>query len=135
MTEKNTVTNAHSHMNDKTERSLKREAGMVSAETALGALALAIVFILMLSVIGASALYLHAQDLSRSAARAVSLGHSYEEVSASVRKSDSRASVKFEGDGESVRVTVTLEPPSPVKKLGFDISATTVAPLEPGGAP
>lgn len=117
------------------ERKSQRESGMVSAETALGALALAIVFILMLSVIGASALYLHAQDLSRSAARSVSLGHSIEEVRQSVSEADSRATMQVTRETDSVAVTISLEPPAPVKALGISISARTVAPLEERSAP
>lgn len=127
MTEKNTV--------QMTKKKTEGELGMVSAETALGTLALALVFILMLSVIGASALYIHAQNLSRSAARSLSLGHSPEEVNQSVTKEDSRATMQVATGADSVAVTITLEPPAPVKRLGIDISATTVAPLEPGAAP
>lgn len=127
MTENNTV--------QMTKKGTEGELGMVSAETALGTLALALVFILMLCVVGASALYIHAQDLSRSAARSLSLGHSPEEVSQAVSEADSRATMKVATEADSVAVTISLDPPAPVKKLGIDISATTVAPLEPGTAP
>lgn len=113
----------------------KRESGMVSVETALGTLALALVFTIMLSVIGASAMYLHAQDLSRSAARSLSLGNSPQEVHTSVTEADSRASLTIKESSESVVATVTLEPPAPIKALGVSISATAVAPKEPGAAP
>lgn len=127
MTENNTV--------QMTKKKTEGELGMVSAETALGTLALALVFILMLSIIGASSLYIHAQDLSRSAARSLSLGHSPEEVSQAVSEADSRAIMQVATGADSVAVTISLEPPAPVKRLGIDISATTVAPLEPGAAP
>ncbi|MBR6459855.1 MAG: hypothetical protein IKS49_06865 [Actinomycetaceae bacterium] len=127
MTEKNTV--------QMTKKETEGELGMVSAETALGALALALVFILMLSVIGASVLYIHAQDLSRSAARSLSLGHSPEEVSQAVSKADSRATMQVTTEADYIAVTVSLDPPAPVKNLGLAISATTVAPFEPGAAP
>ena len=134
MTEKNTVQmkkNAWVTVNAEREK----ESGMVSAETALGALALALVFTLMLSVIGASVLYIHAQDLSRSAARSLSIGHSVEEVRKSVSDADSRATMQVKTGQDSLAVTVKLEPPAPVKTLGISISATTVAPIEPGAAP
>ncbi|MBR5950139.1 MAG: hypothetical protein IKZ87_01760 [Actinomycetaceae bacterium] len=113
----------------------EKESGMVSAETALATLALALVFTLMLSVIGASALYLHAQDMSRAAARSLTLGHSYEQVRASVYESDSRAQLSVHQDGKSLAVTVEVVPPRPIQALGVSITATTVAPLEPGTSP
>lgn len=134
MIEKNTVQmkkNTHAKVN----AGIEKESGMVSAETALSALALALVFILMLSVIGASVLYIHAQDLSRSAARSLSLGHSVEEVRQSVSDADSRATMQLKTGSDSLAVTVRLEPPAPVKTLGIAISATTIAPMEPGAAP
>ena len=112
-----------------------RESGMVSVETALSVLALALVFTMMLSVIGATSLYLHAQDLSRSAARSVSLGHSVEDVKRSVNKVDSRATMQVAREADSIAVTISIEPPAPVKALGISISARTVAPLEEGAAP
>ena len=112
-----------------------RESGMVSVETALSTLALALIFTMMLSVIGATSLYLHAQDLSRSAARSVSLGHSVEEVRRSVGEADSRATMHVAHKADSIAVTISIEPPAPVKALGISISARTVAPLEEGAVP
>lgn len=114
---------------------MPRESGMVSVETALSTLAFALVFTIMLSVIGAASLYLHAQDLSRSAARSVSLGHSVEEVRQSVNEADSRATMQVAQEADSVTVTISIEPPAPVKALGISISARTVAPLEERVAP
>lgn len=135
MTEKKTIQMTRVKLHKESDCKAERESGMVSAETALSTLALAFVFILMLSVIGASVLYMHAQDLSRSAARSLSLGHSVEEVRQSVGNADSRATMQLKTEAGSLAVTVSLEPPAPVKALGISISACTVAPLEPGAAP
>lgn len=105
---------------------------MVSAETAVSLIAAANVALLLFAVLASAMSYLHAQDLSRAAARSLSLGQEQSQIVSDIRHADPEAAVDFASDGALGAVTVRLPSAGPAGRLGIHVSATTVAALEPG---
>ncbi len=113
-------------------RAAGSEAGMVTAESALSLTALATVFVLLVAILSAAVGYFHAQDLSRAAARSLSLGTDAAGVAAQVRAAEPKATVRFGEDGDMVGVTVSVPPPGLLGRAGATVRATSVAAREPG---
>lgn len=105
---------------------------MVTAETAISLVALASVVTLVLGLLSGAVTYLHAQDLSRAAARELSLGSEPNRVVSNVRAAEPAAMVEFDTRGALAAVSVQLPPAGPLGRLGFTVRATTVTPYEPG---
>ena len=104
---------------------------MVTAETAVSLIAVANVALLVFAVLASAMSYLHAQDLSRAAARSLSLGQEQSQIVSDIRQADPEAAVRFTSEGTLGAVTVRLPSAGPAGALGIRVSATTVAALEP----
>jgi len=112
------------------------ERGMATVEIALGMIPITVMIIVVLAAGSLVHSYLQAQDASRTIARSVALGEP-PDVAHSTAARESNMTVAIETEGEYAKITVTAKPggalaPLGSGPLGIDISATTVARLEPG---
>ena len=113
----------------------RRDRGSATAELAVGLPALVLLVLAALSAVGAMLTQLACVDAAREAALVAARGGAG--PAAAQRLAPDGATVSVSSDGSVVRATVTVRyHPLSSRLPGFDLTATSVAAVEPGpGSP
>ncbi len=109
-----------------------RDRGAVTAELAVGMVAVALVLLAVLAVAGATVAQVRCTDAARAGARAAALGAADEEVGSVVRRSagaDAHVTVRRADGWVQVEVRASLPGAGLVPALG--VSAAAAVPEEP----
>ena len=109
-----------------------RERGMVTAETALSFFVFASAFIAVSIVVSGVFSYFHAQDVSRTVARSVSLGDADTIIRYFEKKEPDYTIDVVCMDNDLVDVAVQRDNHAVTERFGVDMSAHAVAHIEPG---
>lgn len=102
--------------------------GAVTAELAIGFVAIVAVLSVLLAAVGAGLVQLRVEEAARAAAREVARGESYEGVSALVRaRAGEAATVDLVVEGEQARVTARAPAPGPIAAAAGLIAEATAS--------
>jgi hypothetical protein len=116
------------------QRERPGEVGAVTAELALGLLAVVPLLGFLLTALAAGVMQVRAEEAVRAAAREIARGESWEAAAATARRAaGDGAEPSFSTDGSIVTVTVRIPVPGPVAAAaGIAAEASSKLPVEGG---